>query len=602
MKVLHIVRHLHKLSGVSVYSSGLCDALAKGGADVAIGVANMVDANRLESDCGVSRVQADGLFANKGDWDVVHIHNLWTPDLHRAAVWTRRFNVPVVWSLHGTLSPWSFKYKWWKKCLPWYLYQKRDLKSAAVLHVTSEGEDRWVRDAGFGDQRIVNIPMGTEIRPAIARRHDIHRILFVGRIAPVKSLEKLIQAWAKVDRANWRLRIVGVEDFVGYTDSLKALCKQLGVVDSVEFVGQKFGQDLEDEYAQADALALVSETENFGAVVADALAWGLPVITSKGTPWREVEGGREVVVGSGSGTVEESEGRGARSTVEFEIVRGEEAPFCKTAEALAWARLHGLIGRMGENETGGKGVVTISAESIRETLNPRQREKSVSQSVHFAALMKLRELIRASRILEVHPDWLKDSSGKRSPAVGVNHDIAICVAYAAFGIGDVVYRVRLTLKRYRQTKSSKVYAYRVNEIEVVPGTLGGKIALTTNPTGTTSICGTILLNGALDVNGVPLLAGDEGESEVVVGSGSGTMKRSASNTQTLKHSNNSSRCGWWVSNDPETLAKTLREAMSLSDEERQAMGARGRELVREKYSWVAVADQMKEVYESLIRR
>lgn len=292
MKVLHIVRHLHKLSGVSVYCSGLCDALAKNGVDVTVGVANMVDSNRLESDCGVPRMQAEGFLTQRDDWDVVHIHNLWTPDLHRAAVWARKFRVPIVWSLHGTLSPWSFKYKWWKKCLPWYLYQKRDLKSVAILHVTSDGEAQWVRDAGFGNQRIVNIPMGTEIRPEVVRKHAIHRLLFVGRIAPVKSLEKLIAAWSAVDRRNWRLRIVGIEDFAGYTDSLKALCNQLGVADSVDFVGQKFGQDLEDEYAQADALALVSETENFGAVVADALAWDLPVITSKGTPWMEVASSR----------------------------------------------------------------------------------------------------------------------------------------------------------------------------------------------------------------------------------------------------------------------------------------------------------------------
>ena len=57
-----------------------------------------------------------------------------------------------------------------------------------------------------------------------------------------------------------------------------------------------------------------------------------------------------------------------------------------------------------------------------------------------------------------------------------------------------------------------------------------------------------------------------------------------------------------MENDLENLAKTLRALMALSDEDRQAMGARGRELVREKYSWAAVADQMKEVYESLIRR
>ena len=53
-----------------------------------------------------------------------------------------------------------------------------------------------------------------------------------------------------------------------------------------------------------------------------------------------------------------------------------------------------------------------------------------------------------------------------------------------------------------QPGTSKAYAYRVNAIEVLPGTLGGRIALATDPTGTTSICGSILLNGVPEVNGL----------------------------------------------------------------------------------------------------
>ena len=190
----------------------------------------------------------------------------------------------------------------------------------------------------------------------------------------------------------------------------------------------------------------------------------------------------------------------------FRIVKGAAVPFRSTKEALHWARSNGLIGRMSESETGGKGVVTISAESIRETLNPRQREKSDSDRVHFAALGKLRDLIRESRILEMHPDWPKGKDGRRDPSADDGrHEITICLAYAAFELEDVAYRVRLTLKRYAQIGTSKAYAYRVNEIEVVPGTLDGKIAPTTNPTDTTSICADILLRGALDVNGAPLL-------------------------------------------------------------------------------------------------
>ena len=188
-------------------------------------------------------------------------------------------------------------------------------------------------------------------------------------------------------------------------------------------------------------------------------------------------------------------------SLRFVVVRGAPAPFRCTKDALAWARANGLIGKMLEQETGGKGIVSISGESIRETLNPRQREKSISDEIHFAALTKLRDLIRESIILDCHSDYPKNEAGVRVPGMSLNNGIGICIAYAAFMVLGVVYRVRLTLKRYAQTGTSKAYAYRVNEIEVLPGTLGGRIALATDPTGTTSICGSILLKGVPEVNG-----------------------------------------------------------------------------------------------------
>ena len=61
-----------------------------------------------------------------------------------------------------------------------------------------------------------------------------------------------------------------------------------------------------------------------------------------------------------------------------------------------------------------------------------------------------------------------------------------------------------------------------------------------------------------------------------------------------------SRCGWWVDNDPETLAKTLREAMSLSDEERRQMGEVGHEWIRRDFSWEGIGAKMKAAYEWLL--
>ena len=291
MKVLHVVRHLHKLSGVSVFCAEACDALSEEGVEVTVAVQDTSDPNQIPSQAGVKRFEERGLLARSTakDWDVVHIHNLWTPVLHRGAAWARRNRIPVVWSPHGTLSPWCFNFKRWKKFLPWHLYQKSDLRAASVIHVTSAEEETWVRDAGF-DPRIVNIPLGVHLPPQIPDRHNkIKTLLFVGRIAPVKALPNLLRAWAMVKPPDWRLRIVGIQDFPGYTDSLKAQAGSLGVTNAVDFPGQRFNEDLLEEYAHADALVLPSHNENFGAVVIDALAWGIPVITSTGTPWSEVE-------------------------------------------------------------------------------------------------------------------------------------------------------------------------------------------------------------------------------------------------------------------------------------------------------------------------
>ena len=59
-------------------------------------------------------------------------------------------------------------------------------------------------------------------------------------------------------------------------------------------------------------------------------------------------------------------------------------------------------------------------------------------------------------------------------------------------------------------------------------------------------------------------------------------------------------CGWWIDIGVEPLVGALKEAMSHSDEERGAMGARGRKLVEEKYTWPAVVKAMVKGYEEIL--
>lgn len=114
-------------------------------------------------------------------------------------------------------------------------------------------------------------------------------VSYIGRVAPIKGLGNLINASATLDHSgDWRLRIVG-PDQEGHTAELKTLAADLGVSERVEFVGPKYGDELQREYASADIFVLPSYSENFGSVVVEALAHSVPVITTRGTPWNELE-------------------------------------------------------------------------------------------------------------------------------------------------------------------------------------------------------------------------------------------------------------------------------------------------------------------------
>ena len=292
MKVFHVITGLGKAAGTNVFCAEVCNGLVAAGHEVTIAVCDPAAKDCCPLDVRIKLVSIDSVInsSERVQFDVVHVHALWTPIQHKVSKWARQNKLPVVWSPHGMLAPWAMKHKWWKKCLPWHLYQKGDLKRAALLHATSEQEERWIRECGF-NQPIVVVPLGTTVEPLRPVEDKARKtLLFVGRIYPVKALDSLIKAFAQVSasvRQGWRLRLVG-PDQSGHQKTLESLVQSLGVAESVKFPGPKFGEELDREYNACDCLALVSHTENFGATVVDAMAHGKPVITSDKTPWREV--------------------------------------------------------------------------------------------------------------------------------------------------------------------------------------------------------------------------------------------------------------------------------------------------------------------------
>lgn len=253
----------------------------------------------------VSRIVDSGKVFPPDDFQptLLHVHGLWLGGQHRAAGWARKNGVPVVWSTHGMTSPWAMRHRWWKKLPAWFAYQRRDLKGAALLHCTTDVEADWNRQLGL--EKTVVVPMGTDLPDCVELQSGGEDaadtaggvLLFVGRIHPVKALDRLIAAFAGVRedlRRNWKLRLVGPEE-EGELMRLRTVLPNLGVLVQsgvLEFAGPKYGAELAAEYDACACLALVSHTENFGATVVDALAHGRPVVTSTRTPWRDVVAAR----------------------------------------------------------------------------------------------------------------------------------------------------------------------------------------------------------------------------------------------------------------------------------------------------------------------
>jgi glycosyltransferase involved in cell wall biosynthesis len=191
------------------------------------------------------------------------------------------------------LEPWALNAGKCKKKLALWLYQNNDLSKAACLHATAQLEADNIRKIGFKNP-IAVIPNGIEI-PEVQlqgrkNRQGKRTLLFLSRIHYKKGIELLIEAWSRLDKSlrnDWHINIAGNGE-EAYVASLQQLIKSKNLETEITIIGPRFGSDKVKEYQQADLFVLPTYSENFGIVIAEALAYGVPVITTKGSPWEEL--------------------------------------------------------------------------------------------------------------------------------------------------------------------------------------------------------------------------------------------------------------------------------------------------------------------------
>lgn len=217
---------------------------------------------------------------------VVHINGIWSPENWGFQKIAQELGIKVLVSPHGMLEPWILAQSPLKKKLGLFLYQSRALQTASQLHVTAPMEAQNIKKLGFATKATV-IPNGidqTEILK-VKEDYDTKKMIFLSRIHPKKGIELLLQAWKNSDTQGWTLEIAGNGDET-YIESLIVSAKNIG---NVLFVGPKYGEDKWDFIRSASVMVLPTYSENFGIVVAEALAVGVPVLTTTGTPWKDLE-------------------------------------------------------------------------------------------------------------------------------------------------------------------------------------------------------------------------------------------------------------------------------------------------------------------------
>lgn len=225
--------------------------------------------------------------------DVIHVQGLWSTFPTLFGTMAKLISgARLIVSPRGMLEPWTLKEGALKKKLALYTYQGYLFKLTDVFHVTASSEKKNLLSI-VPNAKAVIIPNGVifeEFKPANHfEKKEKRIILFISRIHKKKGIEVLLNSWRSLPELweSWEIQIIG-DGNDAYIERLKRLIISLEL-NSVNIYEPKYGSDKIDAYSKADIFVLPTFSENFGIVVAEAMASSLPVITTTATPWGEIK-------------------------------------------------------------------------------------------------------------------------------------------------------------------------------------------------------------------------------------------------------------------------------------------------------------------------
>lgn len=321
MKILHVISSVDPKGGGPIEGvNQLSSVYRELGVDVAICSLDVPDAEWVK--CSDTKVYALGpavgnyayssplvpwLKVHANEYDAVIVNGLW--QYIGFAVWRALSGTATPYYVfsHGMLDPWfkhTYPLKHLKKWLYWPWAEYRVLRDARRVIFTCEEERLLARKSfwlykvneavtayGVGNSPTNGDSLVAKFVAQYPHLQGKRIALYLSRIHVKKGCDLLIEAFAKVAHRDENLHLVMAgPDQTGWVSKLKAQAAALGIAHRITWPGMLQGDMKWGAFYAAEVFCLPSHQENFGIVVAEALACGKPVlISNKVNIWREIE-------------------------------------------------------------------------------------------------------------------------------------------------------------------------------------------------------------------------------------------------------------------------------------------------------------------------
>lgn len=220
------------------------------------------------------------------DWELASLQGVWMHTNHLVAEWCIRHDRPFMITTRGNFNPVALRISAWKKTLARMTFMRRVFERVRCYQALTEIEYRTLREYGIREPvciigngitrpDLTRLPPPETLLPRDLRQR--RTCLYLGRLFPIKGIDRLLRAWAKVQPGDeWQLVIAGSGE-ASYRAELEQIAQQFGCR-NVHFVGFVSGDLKSAWFQQAEFFVLPSHSEGFSMATLEAFSFGKPAL------------------------------------------------------------------------------------------------------------------------------------------------------------------------------------------------------------------------------------------------------------------------------------------------------------------------------------